>query len=78
MAAYQKPTKSPSEDVDPMLKWIWLEMQRQKVSHRAMAKSTGFSDTSIRNWFRGRTNPEYTSVRAMVKVLGYDLFAEMG
>lgn len=77
MAAYQKPIKPAAENIDPMLRWIWLEMQRQKISQRAMAESTGFSDTSIRNWFRNRTSPEYTSVRAMVKVLGYDLFAEI-
>lgn len=79
MSRYSKPSKEPATDkgVDPMLRWIWAEMQRQKVTHTSMAAKTGFSTASLRNWFQGRSSPEYSSVRAMVKALGYDLFAEV-
>lgn len=79
MNRYSKPVKEPAKDrgVDPMLHWIWAEMQRQKVTQTAMAGMTGFSTASLRNWFQGRSSPEYSSVRAMVKALGYDLFAEV-
>ena len=78
MSRYSKPSKEPATDkgVDPMLKWIWAEMQRQRVTQTAMAGMTGFTTTSLRNWFQGRSSPEYSSVRAMVRALGYDLFAE--
>jgi transcriptional regulator with XRE-family HTH domain len=76
MDNYQKPTKHPPEGTDPMLKWIWLEMQRQRVTQTEMTKRTGYSGASIRNWFQGRSRPDYSSVRAMVRALGHDLFAE--
>jgi transcriptional regulator with XRE-family HTH domain len=73
---YQRPNKHPSENIDPMLMWIWLEMQRQRVTQAAMTERTGYSGTSIRNWFQGRSSPDYSGVRAMVRALGHDLFAE--
>lgn len=70
--------KQPAEGekVDPMLRWIWAEIQRQNLSYVKMSAMTGFSTTTLRNWFQGRSSPEYSSVRAMVRALGYDLFAE--
>lgn len=78
MKRFRRPLKAPAEGkgVDPMLKWIWSEMQRQRVTQVSLAHKTGFSSTSIRNWFQGRSSPEYSSVRTMVRALGYDLFAE--
>lgn len=71
--------KPPAHDkgVDPMVKWIWLEMRRKGYSQAFLAKKVGTSDTSLRNYFQGRTAPSYATVRSLVKALGYDLFAEV-
>ena len=78
MRHFQSPKKRPfdGESVDPMLRWIWAEMQRQRVTQIQMRKMTGISEVSMRNWFQGRNQPHYHSVRAMVRALGHDLFAE--
>jgi transcriptional regulator with XRE-family HTH domain len=78
MKRFSKPHKKPADDkgVDPMLKWVWMEMQQQRISQVELANRTGFSGASLRNWFQGRSSPEYSSVRAMVNALGYDLLAE--
>lgn len=71
--------KPPAIDraIDPMIKWIWLEMRRQGFSQEMLSKKAGITATSLRNYFQGRTSPEYVIVRRIVKVLGYDLFAEV-
>lgn len=73
MKKYTTPIRKPAENrgVDPVIKWVWHEMQAQRITQQEMARRSGFSSGALRNWFQGRSSPNYANVRALVNVLGY-------
>jgi len=73
--AYREPRKAPAEGkgVPPMVKWIWMEMQHQKISQLAMQDYSGVETKKFNSWVRGASSPKLVDIEAMVNALGYNL-----
>lgn len=74
MINYQK-SKVPPKVVDgmavhPLVRWIWKEMNRQRVSQEDVAKRSGVSSSAMRKWRTGVRSPKVVDLEAVINVLG--------
>lgn len=61
-------------DKDPIIDELRTVVQVQRVSYRGLCEVSGVSASTPRNWFGGKTKrPQYQTVRAIARALGYDL-----
>lgn len=60
-------------NVHSLLRWIWEEITRQRVSAASVARRAGYNPKTLRSWWRGDTAPTLHDVEAVVNALGYDM-----
>lgn len=76
MINYQKskiPSVKPPADgmaVHPLVRWIWKEMNRQRVSQEDVAARSGVSSSAMRKWRKGTRSPKVADIEAVINVLG--------
>lgn len=75
MLNYQRskvPLKPPKEGkgVHPIIRWIWVEMNRQRASQEDVAKRAGVSSSAMRKWRTGDRSPRLYEIEAVVNALG--------
>lgn len=56
--------------VHPIVRWIWVEMNRQQASQEDVAKRAGVSSSAMRKWRNGVRSPRIQELEAVVNVLG--------
>jgi lambda repressor-like predicted transcriptional regulator len=69
--AYVRSLQVP-ENVNPIVKLIFTEMNRQRVSVAQMSERSGIHRDTLRDW-RTRTVPSLNNVQAALEVLGIEL-----
>jgi lambda repressor-like predicted transcriptional regulator len=60
------------ENVNPIVRLIFSEMNRQRVSVHQMSERSGIHRDTLRDW-RTRTTPSLSNVQAALGVLGIEL-----
>lgn len=60
-------------DCHVAIKFLWGEMQRQKMSQRILAYRSDVSDSLLRKWRQGDRAPKLDDVERCLNVLGYRL-----
>lgn len=73
---YFRPSRKPpaeNKGVHPIVKLIWEEMQKQRVSQLAIADCTGINVKTFTSWFRGEWSPKLIDAEAMLNALGYEI-----
>lgn len=58
---------------DRILKIVYKEMKRQKVTQMEMARRIGVTNVAICNWTHGRRNPHLSYVCGMLDALGLEI-----
>ena len=59
-----------SRGVHPIIRWIWVEMNRQCASQEDVAKRAGVSSSAMRKWRAGDRSPKLFEIEAVVNALG--------
>lgn len=72
-SVYRLPRRKPVSNTHPLVKWVWLEMQHQRVSQLEMERISGISPKLFNNMIRGISNPKLGDIEALVNALGYKL-----
>jgi|SRR5262245_17545904 len=61
-------------DKDPIIDRLRTLIRDQQASYRDVEKESGVSVQTLYNWFGGETRrPQFATVMAVVRALGYDL-----
>jgi DNA-binding phage protein len=61
-------------DKDPIIDAVRTVIQTEGVSYAAVHEASGVSVTTLYNWFDGEVKrPQFATVMAVVRSLGYDL-----
>jgi len=61
-------------DKDPVIDRVRTILQDQGVTYQYVENKSGVTDTTLRNWFQGKTRrPQHATVAAVLGCLGYDL-----
>lgn len=60
------------ENINPLVKFVFHEALRRRVSVMEIGRVSGVSDTTIRKWLK-ENSPRLTSIEAIGNALGYDL-----
>lgn len=60
------------EQAHPLVRFLFHEMRRQRVSYEEQAEQSGLSRHTLTAW-RGRSKPDLDSLEAALGVLGYGL-----
>jgi len=59
-------------DKDPVIDRVRTIVQRERLGNRDVARLSGVSATTLRNWFEGETKrPQFATIAAVVGALGY-------
>lgn len=48
-------------------------MKEERLTHERVAKMSGLTTTTLRNWARGRSDPKLKDIEAVIAALGFDL-----
>lgn len=56
--------------IHPIIRWIWVEMNRQCASQEDVAKRAGVSSSAMRKWRKGDRSPKLFEIEAVVNALG--------
>jgi transcriptional regulator with XRE-family HTH domain len=57
----------------PIVKFIWDEILKQRISPEFVAFKAGISVTTLRKWKYPNRSPCITHIESVLNVLGYDL-----
>lgn len=57
----------------PVVKFLYEEMLRQKMSATKLARLSGVSQTAITGWMKDRRAPSYLLIETALNTLGYSL-----
>lgn len=67
------PKLEPVVGVDPVVKFIFEEMNRQRRVQREVARKAGHTAHVMRRWRIGECSPNIQLARAVLEALGYEL-----
>jgi transcriptional regulator with XRE-family HTH domain len=60
-------------DKDPVIDALRTAIQHEKATYAQIEQKSGVTDSTLRNWFEGKTKrPQYCTVAAVWKALGYE------
>lgn len=67
-----KRAKEPAKGkaIHPAVRWIWRQMNLQRVSQEDVAARSGVSSSAMRHWRNGNNSPKLSDIEAVVNVLG--------
>jgi hypothetical protein len=60
------------DHVHPLVRWIFEEMNRQRIGTRDLAERSGVSHNTVEQW-KFRRSPKLDCLEATINALGYDL-----
>ena len=60
------------EHVNPKVRWLFEEMNRQQIGTRDLADRSGVSHNTIDQW-KFRRSPQHEHLEAVINALGYEL-----
>lgn len=59
--------------IHPLVRWIWLEINRQRASQEDVAARSGVASSTMRKWRTGVRSPRVLELEAVINTLGYKL-----
>lgn len=83
MIHYKKskvPSLSPPKEgvgVHPVVRWIWVQMNKQRASQQDVSARSGVSASAMRKWRVGVRSPSLREIEAVVNALGGKLVIKM-
>lgn len=77
MRPYRRPTGTFGPGVHPLIKRLWAEMAKQRVSQEDVAERSGVSSGAMRKWRNGTRKPNLLDLDACFNVLGYTLTVKL-
>lgn len=71
MRKFQK-VKEPTarNGVHPVVRWVWQQINLQKISQEEVAARAGVGASTMRKWRLGTSAPKFRDIEAVVNVLG--------
>lgn len=74
ITAYRYHKQTPAHPkAHPIIRFIWDEINRQRVSQKAVGLRAGINAKVLRDWRDRRPSPQLMNVEAVLNVLGYEL-----
>lgn len=77
MKAYHKQKMPTHEAAHPIVRWIWDQINFQRISQQDVAERAGISSSALRKWRNGKGSPRLSELEAVLSTLGFALVVSM-